>query len=214
MKLTIFLILINIMVFFYTASNLGYYINEYGFEPISFLNGKYYTIITSLFLHAGIVHLFFNMLSFFLLGPSLEDKAGSSRFLLVYFLGGMIANLAGFIPPFFSPGIPGVGASGAISALVGLGTFICPGKITISQYLIPLPFVVVGVLYYISNALNLFTPSNIGYHVHMVGLIVGSIFGLIWSKNRIKGILIFIVTLVLIIYLPEILAFILALIFS
>jgi len=208
MKLTIFLILINVIVFFYTAPNLWYYVNEYGFEPISFLNGKYYTILTSLFLHAGIAHLFFNMLIFFLLGPSLEDKVGNLRFLLVYFLGGMVANLASFIPFFFAPGIPGVGASGAISALIGLGTFICPGKLTISQYLIPLPFVVVGVLYYISNALNLFTPSNVAYHVHIVGLIVGSIFGLIWSKNRIKGILIFIVTLVLIIYLPEILALI------
>lgn len=209
MKLTILLIIINVAVFFYTALNLGYYINEYGFEPISFLNGKYYTILTSLFIHAGFAHLFFNMLTFFLLGPTLEDKVGDFRFLLVYFLGGMIANLAGFIPPFFLPGIPGIGASGAILALVGLGTFICPGKLTISQYLIPLPFVVVGALYYMSNALNLFTPSNIGYHVHMVGLIVGSVFGLIWSENRIKGILMFILTVVLILSLPYILALIL-----
>lgn len=214
MKLTILLILINVVVFFFTASNLEYYVNEYGFEPVSFLNGKYYTIITSLFLHAGIAHLFFNMLFLFLLGPTIEKNVGIPKFLLVYFLGGMIANLASFIPPFFKPGVPGVGASGAISALVGLGMFICPGKIIISQYLIPMPFVVVGAFYFLSNAMNLFIPSNIGYHVHMVGLVMGAIFGLYWSENRIKGILIFIVTLVLILSLPSILAFILALIFS
>jgi hypothetical protein len=126
----------------------------------------------------------------------------------------MIANLAGFIPFFFTPGIPGVGASGAISAIIGLGTFICPGKITISQYLIPLPFLVAGALYYISNALNLFTPSNVAYHVHMVGLMVGSVFGLVWSGNWIKGILIFILTLVLILSFPYILGIIMALLFA
>jgi len=190
--------------------NPSYYINEYGFEPISFLNGKYYTILTSIFLHAGLAHLFFNMLFLFLLGPTLENNVGIPKYLIVYFLGGMIANLATFIPPFFMPGVPGVGASGAISALVGLGMFICPGKIIISQYLIPLPFVVVGVLYFLSNATNLFIPSNIGYHVHMVGLIMGAIFGLYWAENRLKGILIFIVTLVLIILFPQILALILS----
>jgi len=206
MKLTVILILINVLVFFYTALNLEYYVSGYGFEPVSFLNGKYHTILTSIFLHANIVHLFYNMLFLFLLGPTLEKNAGDLNFLLVYFVGGVIANLASFIPPFFRPGIPGIGASGAISALVGLGTFLHPGKLIISQYLIPLPFVVVGAFYFLSNAMNLFIPSNIGYHVHMVGLILGSIFGLVWSKNWMKGILIFILTLVLIISLPYILA--------
>jgi len=214
MKLTILLIIINVIIFIYTASNLNYYVNEYGFEPVSFLNGKYHTILTSIFLHANLIHLFFNMLFLFLLGPTLEKNVSELNFLLVYFLGGMVANLASFLPPFFRPGVPGVGASGAISALVGLGMFICPGKIIISQYLIPLPFVFVGAFYFLSNAMNLFIPSNIGYHVHMVGLIMGGMFGLYWSENRIKGILIFIATLVLILFLPEILAFILALILS
>ena len=214
MKLTIFLILINVIVFFYTTMNLEYYVREYGFEPLSFLRGRYETILTSLFLHAGFAHLFFNMLFLFLLGPTLEKNLGSLKFLLVYLVGGAIANLASFIPFFYRPGVPGVGASGAISALVGVGMFICPGKLIISQYLIPLPFVVVGAFYFLSNAINLFIPSNIGYHVHMLGLVVGSIFGLVWSKNWLRGILIFILTLVLIISLPYIMEWILVLILS
>jgi len=209
MKLTILLILINVAVFFYTASNLNYYVEEYGFRPSSFLSGKYYIIVTSLFLHANIIHIVSNMVFLFLLGPSVEKCAGGLRFLLVYFLGGMIANLAMFIPFLYSPNSVGIGASGAISALIGLGTFICPGKLVISQFLIPLPFVVVGAFYFLSNAMNLFTPSQIGYPVHVLGLIVGSIFGLMWSKNWIKGILIFIITLTLIISLPYILAIVL-----
>jgi rhomboid protease GluP len=209
MKLTILLILINVAVFFYTASNLNYYVEEYGFRPSSFLSGKYYIIVTSLFLHANIIHIVSNMVFLFLLGPSVEKCAGGLRFLLVYFLGGMIANLAMFIPFLYSPNSVGIGASGVISALIGLGTFICPGKLVISQFLIPLPFVVVGAFYFLSNAMNLFTPSQIGYPVHVLGLIVGSIFGLMWSKNWIKGILIFIITLTLIISLPYILAIVL-----
>jgi rhomboid protease GluP len=206
MKLTIFLILINVAVFFYTTQNLNYYVEEYGFRPSSFLSGKYYIIVTSLFLHANIVHIVSNMIFLFLLGPSVERSAGGLKFLLVYFLGGMIGNLAMLIPFLYSPNSVGVGASGAISALIGLGTFICPGKLVISQFLIPLPFVVVGAFYFLSNAMNLFTPSQIGYPVHVLGLIIGSIFGLIWSKNWIRGILIFIITLILIISLPYILA--------
>ncbi len=209
MKLTLLLIIINVVVFFYTATNLSYYADQYGFRPNSFLSGKYYIIVTALFLHENIIHIVFNMIALFLMGPSVEKSVGGLKFLFVYFLGGMIANLAMFIPFLYSPNNVGIGASGAIMALIGLGTFICPGKLVISQFLIPLPFVVVGAFYFLSNAMNLFTPSQIGYPVHVLGLMVGSIFGLIWSKNWVKGILIFIITLILIISLPYILAILL-----
>ena len=204
-----FLIFANVLIFLYTSPNLGYYVNNYGFEPVSFLGGRYYTIFTSLFLHANIVHIFYNMLFLFFLGPSVEKKTGGLKFCFVYLFGGMFGNLATFIPFFYKPGIPGVGASGAISAIVGLGTFLCPGKLVISQFLIPMPFVVVGAFYFLSNAMSLFIPSNIGYYVHMASMIFGSFFGLIWSKNWLKGIIIFIIVLVLIILLPSMLASIL-----
>jgi hypothetical protein len=209
MILTLFLIFVNVVVFFYTAPNLPYYVNQYGFEPVSFLGGKYYTILTSLFLHANLVHLFYNMIFLFFLGPSVEKKVGGLKFYFIYFIGGLFGNLANFIPFFYAPGIPGIGASGAISAIIGLGTFLCPGKLVISQFLIPMPFVVVGAFYFLSNAMSLFIPSNIGYHVHMASMIFGSLFGLIWSKNWIKGIIIFIIVIILILLLPSILASIL-----
>jgi len=209
MILTLFLIFVNVVIFLYTASNLPYYVNQYGFEPVSFLGGKYYTILTSLFLHANFVHLFYNMIFLFFLGPSVEKRVGALKFSLICFFGGIFGNLATFIPPFYQPGIPGIGASGAISAIIGLGTFLCPGKLVISQFLIPMPFVVVGAFYFLSNAMNLFMPSNIGYNVHMASMIFGSLFGLIWSKNWIKGIIIFIIVIILILLLPSILASIL-----
>jgi rhomboid protease GluP len=211
MKLTVTLILINVIIFFFTIIyGLENSINEFGFKPNSFLEGKFYTIITSLFIHAGIEHIFFNMISLFLLGTSLEKCVGKRKYLLVYFLGGIIGNLVMFIPFLYSPDTIGVGASGAISALVGLGMFVCPGKLVIFPSIIPLPFVIAGVLYFLITVSNVLVPSDyrVGYPVHMMGIIVGSIFGLIWSGNWKRSLLIFIVTLILILLVPYILGLI------
>jgi len=201
MKLTSTLVIINVIIFVLTFPVRVHIINKYGFRPVAFVGGEYHLIVTSLFLHYDIAHLGFNMLSLFLLGTSLEKKIDLIRYLLVYFISGMIGNLIMLIPFFYSPETVGIGASGAISGLVGLGTFFCPGKLVIFPSILPLPFVVAGAIYFLLTALNLFTPSNIGYPVHMIGLLVGMAFGLFWSKNWMRGILIFVVTLVLIIAL-------------
>jgi len=202
MKLTVVLIILNVLVFFYTLTDLEYYITEFGFKPSNFLSGRYEIIGTAIFLHANFGHLIFNMIALLLLGSSLEEKAKSWQYLLVYLLSGIIGNVAMLIPFLFSRDTIGVGASGAISGLVGLGTFLCPGKLVIFPSVIPLPFVVAGALYFLSVAMNLFLPSRIAYPVHFVGMIVGSIFGLMWSKQRTKRILIFGITLLLIVLLP------------
>ena len=209
MKLTIYLVLLNVVIFFLTVVvGMDYCVNEFGFRPSSFLAGRVYTIITSMFLHADVFHLGFNMIALFLLGTSLEKKIDKKRYLVVYFLGGIVGSLVMLIPFLYAPNTIGIGASGAISALVGLGTFFCLGKLVIFPSVLPLAFVGAGALYFLSTAMNLFVPSSIGYPVHMVGLIVGSIFGLIWSHNWLRGILIFIIILILIISLPYILAWI------
>jgi membrane associated rhomboid family serine protease len=207
MKLTAVLVLINIVIFFLT-SVFGLDYREFGFKPSSFLEGRFYIVVTSMFLHANLPHLFFNMIALFLLGTSLEKKVEKKKYLLTYFLGGIVGNLVMLIPFLYDPDTIGVGASGAISALVGLGTFLCPGKLVIFPSILPLPFVVAGALYFLSTAVNLFVPSQIGYPVHMTGMIIGSVLGLTWSRNWRRGILIFVLTLILIISLPYILAWI------
>jgi len=212
MKLTVTLVIINVVIFFLSLiPGLDYSVTEFGFKPSSFLEGKIHTIVTSMFVHAGLEHIFFNMIALFLLGSSLEKKVSRGKYLLVYFLGGILGNLVMLIPFLYSPDTIGVGASGAISALVGLGAFLCPGKLVIFPSVIPLPFVVAGVLYFLTTTMNLFVPADvrIGYPVHMMGIIVGSIFGLAWSENWKRSILIFIVTLILILLLPYILDLIL-----
>jgi len=211
MKLTVALVIINVVIFFLSlVLGLDYSITEFGFKPSSFLEGKVYTLFTSMFIHASLGHIFFNMLALFLLGASLEKKVSKEKYLIVYFLGGIIGNFVMLIPFLYSPETIGVGASGAISALVGLGMFLCPGKLVIFPSIIPLPFVAAGALYFLSTTMNLFVPEDImiGYPVHMMGIIIGSIFGLVWSENWKRSVLIFIVTLILILSLPYILGLI------
>src|ERR1700744_363741 len=77
---------------------------------------QYYRLLTSGFLHDGLLHIAFNMLFLFFLGPMLESAIGRLNFAIVY----MVSLLAGsFGALLFSPQIPTVGASGALFGLLG-----------------------------------------------------------------------------------------------
>jgi rhomboid protease GluP len=80
-----------------------------------FLGNQYWRLLTAIFLHGGIVHLFMNGFSLFVIGPDTERVYGTWRFLGVYFLSGLAGSLLSYT---FSPA-PSVGASGAIFGLIG-----------------------------------------------------------------------------------------------
>ncbi len=74
-----------------------------------------WTAVTYMFLHAGLMHIFFNMLALFFFGPRLENRLGAKSFLWLYFLGGL--GGAAF-SVFFAPQYPVVGASAAVYAVL------------------------------------------------------------------------------------------------
>ena len=78
-------------------------------------DGQWWRLITAMFLHAGIVHLLFNMYALYILGNQLESILGKEKFILVYFISGIVSSLASFI---LSSSMS-VGASGAIFGLLG-----------------------------------------------------------------------------------------------
>ncbi len=88
---------------------------RFGYVPAE---GKTYTLFTSMFVHAGFLHLVGNMLFFFLSGPFIEDVFGRPVFAVLYFAGGIIAALM-FAARTTESTIPLVGASGAIAAVMG-----------------------------------------------------------------------------------------------
>ena len=94
-----------------------------GLQPTPF--SVYLTLLTSMFMHGGLAHIFGNMLFLWVFGDNLEDRMGKVRYLIFYLLCGLIASLAHvFTTVAFSSNpaemlIPSLGASGAISGVLG-----------------------------------------------------------------------------------------------
>ena len=129
--ITLLLILSNITIFFYGTSltiNPSALYADYALVPIQLLNRPfevYPTIYTSMFLHAGIWHLGGNMLYLWIFGNNIEDVLGKLRFVLFYVLCGTLAAF-GHITTDLDSKIPMVGASGAISGILGAYLILFP----------------------------------------------------------------------------------------
>ena len=115
---TISLVVLNSLVFLYQLS-LGDYINNfvfnYGLVPAFF---SWPSVITSMFLHGGFLHVAGNMLYLWIFGDNVEDRMGHGRFLLFYLLCGIAAALGQTVTVPNSQ-IPMVGASGAVAGVMG-----------------------------------------------------------------------------------------------
>ncbi len=138
---------LNIVVFLMQLSS-GSRLLEYATVPVDVLDGyNLYTLITSMFLHGGWMHLIWNMLFLWIFADNIEATIGNFRFLVFYLLGGIMASLAHV---FFNTGssIPTVGASGAISAVLGAYLVLFPTsriKIFIFFFFIKVPaFIFLG----------------------------------------------------------------------
>ncbi|HEX5399592.1 MAG TPA: rhomboid family intramembrane serine protease [Verrucomicrobiae bacterium] len=105
----------------------------------------WWTYLTSMFVHGGIFHLAGNMLFLFLFGCCVEDLIGRWRFVIMYLAGGFIAELAhiAFLADHFSSMIPLGGASGAISACMGVYLLLRAGAEIEFKYFLWLFFVYV-----------------------------------------------------------------------
>ena len=129
--LTLIFLLMNISVFIY-GLNLPVHpsvlYESYALIPYELIQhpvSSYPTLYTSMFLHAGIGHLGGNMLYLWIFGNNIEDILGKFRFILFYFVCGTIAAL-GHIATDINSQIPMVGASGAISGILGAYLILFP----------------------------------------------------------------------------------------
>ena len=86
-----------------------------GRNVISIMNGAWWLLITPNFLHLGILHLMFNSIALYQIGPQVEEVYGSQKFIFLYVVIGILSNVSSF-----AFGINGAGASGAIFGLIGL----------------------------------------------------------------------------------------------
>ena len=125
--LNMIFIVVNVAVFFSLYLFSGNYdeiILNYGLIPNDFVSGnfeRFYTLFTSMFLHGNFFHLFGNMIYLYIFGDNVEDALGSGRYLIFYLLCGIIASIT-HILSLTNPDeyfIPTIGASGAISGVLG-----------------------------------------------------------------------------------------------
>jgi len=104
-------------------------VERFAMVPAAIARGQsaaFVTLITSLFLHAGVAHVAGNMLYLFIFGPAIEERMGWKRYLVFYLLAGIIAGLA-MVAMGPESRIPVVGASGAIAGVLGAYLALFPG---------------------------------------------------------------------------------------
>jgi membrane associated rhomboid family serine protease len=127
-----------------------------------------WTIVTYMFLHQGLGHVFFNMLGLVIFGPRLETHLGGARFVALYLLSGVSGALLSFA---FTPFAQIVGASGAILGIT-LGFARYWPRETIYVWFVPTQVRVLVVVYVVMDVLGGFTAGGdgIAHFAHLGGL--------------------------------------------
>jgi membrane associated rhomboid family serine protease len=179
------LIALNVLFFIVELSGGDAFIGKWAFVPSRFLAnppGDFPTIFTSMFMHAGWVHLGGNMLYLWIFGDNVEDRFGHIPFVLFYLLCGMAATFAQLA---FSIGsdIPNLGASGAIAGVLGAYILLFPqGKVRVlqgAQVIQVSALIVIGlwiVLQFFSGIGSISTAADTGgvaYMAHIGGFAAG-----------------------------------------
>jgi membrane associated rhomboid family serine protease len=145
-------------------------------HPYAVYRGKnLYTLITSGFIHADLMHLFFNMFTFFFFAFTLEATLGDWQFCLLYFLTMVLADLPSVVKHKDNYNYRSLGASGAISAVIFSYILFHPLDSMYLMFLpIPIPAIVFGILYlvYCSYASKK-QWGNINHDAHFFGAVAG-----------------------------------------
>jgi len=184
------LIALNILSYFFWQQHTEQFIYTYGLVPARFFSSEYqpfatFTIFTSMFMHGGLGHLFGNMLYLYIFGDNIEYTLGHVRYLFFYLTAGVAAALLqAFLVPHST--VPMVGASGAISGVLGAYLLKFPrNRISILIFIfffidiIHVPAVIVLSLWFIFQLFNgwlSFMPGlqgGVAWFAHIGGFAAG-----------------------------------------
>ncbi len=158
----------------------------------------YWPFVTSMFLHGGWLHLIGNMWTLWIFGDNVEDRMGTGRFLVFYFLCGLAAGLVHFFTNTDST-LPTVGASGAIAGVLGAYFFLFPTAriiVMFPLFFLPLFFELPAVTYLgfwmlsqiFSGAVTaLALPQDVGgvaFWAHVGGFVAGALLVWVFIKRR------------------------------
>jgi membrane associated rhomboid family serine protease len=189
------LIVMNVLFFLVEMSGGDAFIMKWAFVPSRFLAnpvGDFATLFTSMFMHAGWLHLGGNMLYLWIFGDNVEDRFGHGKFAIFYLLCGLGATFAQLM---FSLGsnVPNLGASGAIAGVLGAYIMMFPqGRVRVlqGQQIIQVPALIVIGLWIV---LQLFSgigsiagaaaTGGVAYMAHVGGFITGFVLTFLLGGN-------------------------------
>lgn len=141
-----------------------------------------WTFVTSIFLHADFLHLFFNMFALFMFGLVLENRIGSRNFVIIFFLSGIMGSM-GYLVTASDSTIPALGASGAIYGVIGTLTVLMP-LMTVWFGGIPMPMIAAALLWVLVEFFGMFIPSDIAHSAHLGGIFAGIIYGIYLRRSE------------------------------
>jgi membrane associated rhomboid family serine protease len=194
------LIAVNIIIFIYEVIATGNFSDEiatnalldrYGAIPNQVLSGNISSIFTSMFLHGGIAHLAGNMIFLFVFGDNIEDRFGRIKYLIIYLMWGAVAAFAHSLVAVYAGGgeIPAIGASGAISGVLGAYLVLFPRAkiytIVFAFFIttIRIPAIAFIPFWFIMQVvLGVIGPvSGVAYTAHIGGFLAGAATGYLWK---------------------------------
>lgn len=177
-------ILVSVLLWYWESDCI---IEYFAFSQDNFLDGKVWTLVTALFLHADLLHLLGNMLFLFVFGNTLENEVGTKKTLFAFFLGGTASFLLSTF--FYNPSVILIGASAAIFTLTAVVMLVKPLKFS---FLFLMPQGLVAIIYFAYNVFAVYysTQGNIAYISHVIGFVIGIPLGIAWSKKWAKNLLI------------------------
>jgi membrane associated rhomboid family serine protease len=122
------LIALNVLIFLVQLSSPDLLTGQFALVPAALLQGgRPWTMLTSMVMHGGFLHLFGNMYFLGIFGDNVEDRLGAGQYLALYVIGGLAASLAHIASDPAST-IPVIGASGAVSAVLGAYVYLFPHR--------------------------------------------------------------------------------------
>ena len=195
--MTILIIAVNGFVFVLELMGGDPFVLRWSLVPADVSAGRnLVTVLTSMFMHEGWMHILGNMVFFWAFGPQIEDAMGQARYLIFYLLSGLAATVAQVaLAP--SSTVPNLGASGAIAGVMGafivtyprdeirtlliLGWFVrvtvIPASLLIGVWFLIQLFSQVGSIADVQS-------GGVAYAAHVGGFLFGALTGRLFEKSR------------------------------
>jgi membrane associated rhomboid family serine protease len=173
------LLIANVAAFFLQRMLPGFG-NAFVLVP-AYLLVRPWTLVTYMFLHGGLGHLFFNMLALFFFGPRVEERIGSRPFTWLYFLSGIGGALLSFL---FAPMAGVIGASGAVFGVTLAFAYYWPHTQILIWGIVPVPARILVIVYGVISLFSGITGSRDGVaHFAHLGGYVGAFLYLKWLER-------------------------------